>query len=131
MSQSQESLVYKALDKFDLSSSIVSEPLSLRSNIARYDGSVTVGVLVHNGSMTIPSNSPIGTLSLDISFDGSVWFPVADAQPDMTSISPAGNTLIRASKTFHGMPGKYIRVSYSRTSGGGGSTSCTVYVEVK
>lgn len=79
--------------------------------------------------LTAGGTSPIGTWTLWSSTDGVTFSQLSSAAvtTEFTSINPAGSSL-SGFATFQNVPGRYVKVAYTRTSGGGSGCSCTLHL---
>lgn len=68
------------------------------------------------------TGTPAGTLSVDGSNGGTVWYPTGQAVTDPTGSGPADNTLLDLSRTSF----RYISLSYSNSSGSGTVTAIAI-----
>lgn len=93
---------------------------------------LTFTASITNGAGAAPTSTPVGTWTLFFSHDGVEYFQIstADVAAELAFIAAAGNTLVRKAAIIHDPPGRWIRASYTRGSGGGAGTSCTVTLEI-
>lgn len=101
----------------------------------RYSGMVGIQVVIDNGSGGVPSDSPLGTWRLWGSNDGTNWAEFVDAETtaELSNIALIGTgyltgTKVSAFATFVNVPSLYVKLTYTRTSGGGGNSSCDVII---
>jgi hypothetical protein len=78
-----------------------------------------------------PTDSPLGTFRVWASPEEVERWDIEDAHVALDEASPAGdNAVIREAVVLHGVPGSFVWVDYTRTSGGGTNTKCDITLEV-
>lgn len=92
---------------------------------------VAIGIYIDNGAGAAPTDTPVGSFTLQTSWDASRWFDYPDASSALAAVSPTGNAVLSKAAVVRSVCAKYARVVYTRSSGGGTNSACTVYVDVK
>lgn len=88
------------------------------------------------GSALVPTSAPVGVWSLWFSHDRVEFFPIervesTDVVTEMTRMNAIGNVVVRAGAVIPKPPGRFIRVRYTRGSGGGAGANCRMWLEVE
>ena len=68
------------------------------------------------------TGNPIGTLSVDASINGTVWYPTGNAVTNPTGAGASDNSLINLA----GVGFRYLSLSYTNSSGSGTLTTTAV-----
>lgn len=113
----------------DLGASVTAASITALVEL-KYQGFLSVQVVIDNGAGAAPSDTPVGLWTLWASTDG-VDFSQLDAAAvttELAVIAPNGNNVVSECAVFQNCPGRYVKVAYARTSGGGGNTDCHVHL---
>lgn len=96
----------------------------------KYQGFLSAQCIIDNGAGAAPSDTPIGVWRLYGSVDGETFTEIvsSDITTELALIAPNGNNVVGAWAVFTNVPGRYVKLAYDRTSGGGGNSSCTVHL---
>jgi hypothetical protein len=96
----------------------------------KYQGFLSVQCIIDNGSGGAPTDTPLGTWRLYSSVDGVTFTELTSVAvtTELALIAPNGNNVVGAWAVFTHVPGRYVKIAYSRTSGGGGDTSATLHL---
>jgi hypothetical protein len=92
---------------------------------------VLLAVDITNGAGIAPTSTPVGAWTAEWSWDGVLWFLLddADVATQLGKLAPNGNNIVRRSAKFYGLPGSLLRLTFTRSSGGGAGTACDLYTE--
>lgn len=93
---------------------------------------LTFTASITDGAGAAPSSAPVGVWTLFFSHDNVEYFLISTTEiaNEMAFMNAVGNVLVRKAAIIHDPPGKWIKALYTRGSGGGAGTACTVKLEV-
>lgn len=109
-----------------LTASFVSGTLLMPSGINLSD--ISIFQMHDDGAGSSPTDSPAGQWSLEVSPNGAAWYVFAEASSALASLAPSSSASAK-SVVVRGVPGKFARLSYARTSGGGGNSRLTTVMQ--
>lgn len=98
----------------------------------RYSGYLSIQCTIDNGAGAAPSDAPVGVWELYSSADGTSFTRVGASDSglaaELAKVAPNGNNLVDAFAVLDALPGRFIKVRYNRTSGGGGNSRVRMLV---
>lgn len=102
----------------------------LESIEIRYSGFLSIQCYIDNGSGAAPTDSPVGVWELYVSSDGTLFtrWVTSAVTNELALIAPNGNNVVDALAVFQNVPGRYVKLRYNRTSGGGTDAKATVHL---
>jgi len=91
----------------------------------KYNGFLSAQVVIGANTST-----PVGVWKLYASSNGVDFSEVVNATvtAQLALIAPNGNNAVSAFAVFTDLPGQYVKLAYTRTSGGGGDCLCSVHL---
>lgn len=102
----------------------------------KYSGLLSIQAHIHNGSGSASSDTPVGVWRLYVSSDGELFtawpnasaaeYTAVTAQLDL--VNPNGNAVVNEVAVIENVPGKYVKLAYVRSSGGGTDAVATVHL---
>jgi hypothetical protein len=85
-------------------------------------------LIAQSDGTSAPTDTPIGAFELwaaDVD-ETAEYYRYFDADVELSNIAPNGDNVVKADARIRGIEKPFVRIAYTRTSGGGGNSRLTL-----